>query len=355
MKVSIIPANELSRDLVDRWSALQQANDSLANPFFCPEFVQHTAAVRPRTEVAVLEDRNGVNGFFAYERNGRHSAQPVGSRMSDFQGMVATPELEVDARQLAKHCRLSRWNFDHVLVSQPAWGPFTWRVADSTFADISNGFEAYRKLRTSMGGDELTQALRKSRKIAREVGPLRLEWHTDDNSVLKALLKWKSEQYLRTGLSDIFSFPWVNELVDRIRTHQSPQFSGVLTALYVGDRLLAAHFGMRSKYVLHYWFPAYEREFQKYSPGLLLLIEIAKAAETVGIRKIDFGKGDEQYKRSFMTGSTQVGEGCVERRAWSLRRSLYHTREWLKKSPLRGPVAASANWTRPLRGWLAMR
>jgi CelD/BcsL family acetyltransferase involved in cellulose biosynthesis len=69
---------------------------------------------------------------------------------------------------------------------------------------------------------------------------------------------------------------------------------------------------MRSREVLHWWFPAYAPRFAPYSPGILLLLRIARAAAAAGIRAIDLGKGDSRYKSSLMNCTAPLAEGCVD-------------------------------------------
>ena len=94
-----------------------------------------------------------------------------------------------------------------------------------------------------------------------------------------------------------------------------------------------------------------------YSPGLVLLVEAARAAEALGIRRIDLGKGAKDYKSSFMSGAIPLAEGCVAVSPLvRLVRSGWHrTRSWMRSSRLGGPARVAARWTRSLRGWLAFR
>ncbi len=106
----------------------------------------------------------------------------------------------------------------------------------------------------------------------------------------------------------------------------------MLSLLYAGDQLVAGHLGMRSKRIWHYWFPAYDRRYAKYSPGLLLLLKMAQAAEDLGLEAIDIGTGLSLYKRRLMNASTAVAEGSVERPSCvkALRGARRRLGRWLK-------------------------
>jgi CelD/BcsL family acetyltransferase involved in cellulose biosynthesis len=118
---------------------------------------------------------------------------------------------------------------------------------------------------------------------------------------------WKSDQCRRTGVFDFFQLSWTRELVARILSEDTPHFAGRLSALYAGDQLLAAHMGMRSERVWHWWFPVYDQAAGKYSPGGILLLRVAEAAAAEGALALDLGKGDDPYKQSFADSDAPIG------------------------------------------------
>jgi CelD/BcsL family acetyltransferase involved in cellulose biosynthesis len=87
----------------------------------------------------------------------------------------------------------------------------------------------------------------------------------------------------------------------------------VLSTVYAGEHLLAAHFGIRSGEVLHWWFPVYDPQFSSLAPGWILLRELVGAAPELGVNRIDFGRGDDEYKRRAKTGDMSVAQGVVTR------------------------------------------
>ena len=110
---------------------------------------------------------------------------------------------------------------------------------------------------------------------------------------------------------------------------------------------------MRTPEVFHIWFPAYHPEFAKYSPGLILLIEMAQHCAAAGIERVDLGKGSQRYKKSFASAAIPLAEGVVTRQP--LRRLLggswYRGRRWLRNSPLRPAVQAPKRMVRKLHYW----
>jgi CelD/BcsL family acetyltransferase involved in cellulose biosynthesis len=104
---------------------------------------------------------------------------------------------------------------------------------------------------------------------------------------------------------------------------------------------------MRSGRLLHWWFPSYDPEYQKYSPGMIVLFQTVEAISAAGIQCIDLGKGDEPYKRSVATGSIELGEGFVEHR--SLMASVCSLRRLADTHLPRQGIGAFLRL--PLRAW----
>jgi len=293
---------------------LQQANGALDSPHFCPEFVRLVAEERDQIEVAVLQDSAGPVGFFPYYRDRADVGRPVAGSFSDFQGIICSSALQWDPLELLRECDLSAWFFDHLLASQAPMCKHHLATSLSPYLDLSAGFEAYRAERRKAGSDELREVLRKSRKIEREVAPLRFEPCSQDKKALDVLVRWKREQLQSLGLQDCFSEHWVLPMLERVALYRGERFSGMLSTLYVGDELLAVTLGMRSERVLHGWVTAFNRHYRKFSPGLMLIVKLAHAAESLGIHRIDMGRGNESFKRSFASGAITLAEGALDRR-----------------------------------------
>jgi CelD/BcsL family acetyltransferase involved in cellulose biosynthesis len=339
MKIRVLSANDLSREHWQQWDALQRSEPALASPFFRPEYTAEVAAVRDDVRVAVIEIGGETAGFLPYQQRHR-AAWAVGGRLNDFQGPILPVNLDFSPMELIRGCGLAAWEFDHLLTDYAALKPHHRLVEPSTYVDLSGGFECYQARRKKLGGREPKQTLRKQRKFEEEVGTIRFEYHTTDRDVIRQLVMWKSEQYRQSGLVDIFSLDWTLPLLQRLIHSQGEHFEGILSALYAGDQLAAVHFGLRSGAVFHMWFLTYNRELSHYSPGLVLLVELLKAASARGVRRVDFAKGHSQMKDTFHTNVAQVAEGRVDSRpvASALWTPYLRMREAVRSSSLRVPA-----------------
>jgi CelD/BcsL family acetyltransferase involved in cellulose biosynthesis len=346
MKVTLVPGRELGSDLVAAWTRLQAANPDLVSPYFHPEFTRSIAAVRSDVEVAVVEADGEMVALFPFQREHASYARPVGGIISDYQGLICAQDFQFSPTELLRGCRLDSWDFDHLVTSQSSLTPFHWSTDASPQIDVSRGYEAYVHERRAAGSEQIKKTYNLIRRIEREIGALRFIATSTDEEALGNVLRWKSDRYRNTGAIDLFVPGWIREAIYGIWERRTDGFSGALSLLYAGDRLIAGHMGMRSRSVWHYWFPAYDSRMAKYSPGLILLLKMAEHAPLKGIRIVDLGKGMDSSKARLMNASTLLASGRLELPSW---RSFYGVasralRHRLRKSPLGPPARAVVGW-----------
>jgi CelD/BcsL family acetyltransferase involved in cellulose biosynthesis len=347
---------QLTGDEIAAWRSIQRTERTLDSPYFRPEFTEAVSAVRRDVEVAVLTQAGHAVGFFPYQRTRRNSARPVGDALSDFHGLIAPASVSCDPLDLLRACRLSAWHFSHVASEQSAFKPYAWREVASPYIDLSQRFDGY------LAGKEnacrlMSEFRKKMKKLSRDVGPTRFVPQMELRSLFSTLLEWKSEQYRRTRLPNIFDHAWVRQVLDRIGQYEGTDFSPWLSVLYAGKTVAALNFGMRCRDILHSWFPAYNVDLAVYSPGFLHWIELMQAAESLGIRRIDLGYGPETYKQRLLNGASNVAEGVVDLRRANLlvRRMYWSSRQRLGQYRIAGPARAPLRLIRRVRHWLDLR
>lgn len=311
MKISCIRAADLDTALCMRWRELQAADPALANPYFSVQYTQSVAAVRDDVFVGVVEADGVVQALFPFQRKSAAVGGPVGGRLSDYQGIISGKGFVCDAEKLLRACQLKIWDFDHLLAAQPTFQCFAKSQAESPIVDLSGGFQTYLGQRKAAGSQRLVQLQRKVRKFAREVGDLRFEADSRDPRAFAAIIRWKSEQCRRTGVPDFMSWGWPCAILEKIWDRNTPEFAGILSVLWHEEDIVAAHFGMRSGSVCHWWFPTYNNVYARYSPGGILLLKLAETLAACGVRQIDLGKGEDSYKTAFATASVALMEGSV--------------------------------------------
>ncbi len=299
MRADLAHPGELGPDDVSGWRGLQQADPLLASPFLGPSFARVVGSVRADARVAVLE---GGSGYFGFHRGRGRVGSPLGRTLGDYQALVAPRELTWTPRELVRACSLRSYAFDHAIVAQTPW---------RSSARLVERSPVLRLERFDPGEDMPSEAARKVRRLEREGEP-RFVWHDAAPDALATLVRWKRDQYQRTGVYDIFRHTWVRELVDRLHAAAEPDLTAALACLYDGDELIGAHLFLRAGAVLHSWMPAHDPGRAKQSPGIVLLRAIVLDAPGRGVRVIDFGKGTQRYKLRFANDAIEVGTGSVQ-------------------------------------------
>jgi CelD/BcsL family acetyltransferase involved in cellulose biosynthesis len=325
VRIRVVRPGELGPGDIVSWHSMQSSTASLANPFLSPEFAIAVGEFRPAARVAIFSEGSSPVGFFPFEQRRFGAGVPIAAGLTDCQGLIHAPGLEWDARDLLRACRLSVWRFDHLAAGQSPFERYRVTVRPSPIIDLAGGFDSYYE-KLSIRSPQLCRNVeRKARKMAREVGQLRFVPDSRDESVFRALMAWKSEQYQRTAQVDIFARPWVAGLTEALFSVRNNHFGGLLSVLYAGDVPVAAHFGLRSEHVLAHWFPAYDTSFGNYSPGLIMHMRMAEFTPSAGIQVIDMGTGIQRYKEELKSGEIFVGVGTVTRR--SLLAAAHRARE----------------------------
>ncbi|MCA2223220.1 GNAT family N-acetyltransferase [Nonomuraea aurantiaca] len=339
MRVTLAHPRELGAPELSRWRALQEGHAAFDNPFLSPEFTITVGELRDMVRVAVLYDGPDIVGFFPFERHPMGIGKPVAAGLTDAQGLVHAKDLEIDPRRLIKQCGLSVYEFDHLVAGQPLIAGRHERHP-SPIIDLREGHGPYTEFLRLHSSKTYKTTLAKSRKLQRDVGPIRHDYATTDPAPLHTLLGWKTDQYRRTGRTDRFAQQWIVELVERLLATQTEGFAGVLDMIYVNDLPMAGHFGLRTRTTLAGWFPAYDTHYAKYSPGLIHHLAMAEQAAGSGIQVIDMGRGEKEYKEKLKNGEFQVAEGRVATVGaasavhWLLRVPARKTRATVLANPL---------------------
>jgi CelD/BcsL family acetyltransferase involved in cellulose biosynthesis len=354
--VRTLAPHELTEGDRSAWADLQRQNPLFDSAFFSPDFTELIGSVREDVEVAVMHEAEQVVGFFPFLRTKSNTARPVAGRLTEFQGPICRGELAWEPSALMRMSRLRAWYFDHLPMSHPSLACHAWGTVPLPCIHMDGGFPHYED-QVHRRGRTIEQIHRKARKLAREVGPLRFELHTHEERVFATLLQWKSEQHRRRDQAQILTYPWILALLERVRCHSSDRMNGVLSALWAGDQLAAVHLGLRTPRVLHVWFPTYNRALEQHSPGLIMLLHMAKHAAADGVTRIDLGTGDERYKQQLKTGDIPLLVGGVDLRMGrkALRRNWYALNQWVRRSPYREYLEIPLNTTRRYRQWLGFR
>jgi CelD/BcsL family acetyltransferase involved in cellulose biosynthesis len=316
--------DQLTNEHIAAWLAAQAHDPTLDSPYYHPLFARTVHEAELDVDVAVELDEGGTAiGFLPVHRRGP-LAVPVGAPAADFQGAIRATTSIATVPRLMAALRVRRLAFDHVPVTATDFAPFAETTRPSPYLDVSDGLDGYLSRASRSGKDNMAQARRRARKAERELGTLRFVADSTDPDLLDRVIALKRDQYAATGARDYFADRRHVRLMHDLLRVRTADFAGALSAVYAGDRLVAAHFGMRSAGVLHWWFPVYDPALGGFAPGWMLLRELVIAAPELAVRRIDLGRGEDEYKRRAMTGVTEVSQGLVT--DGSVRSTLWQMR-----------------------------
>jgi CelD/BcsL family acetyltransferase involved in cellulose biosynthesis len=310
VKITVVHPRDLGEPEVKRWRDLQLADPELGNPFLAPEFTLGVGRLRDDVRVAVVEEGAGAVAFFPFQRGRLGIGHPIGFGLTDLQGIVAAPDLDLDARVLLRACGLGVWDFDHLLAHQKMFAPYQTVRRVEPVQDLRGGFAAFEGEMRQNASKSYRSIRYKERKLGRQVGEVRYVFASEDDADLRHLMALKSDQYTRTGRTDRFARPWI---VDLVRHFHEIGF-GVLSVLWAGDERVSANYVLRNGTMMAGWFTAYDTRFAKYSPGMIGHLRMAQDCAEAGITEIAMGRGGKQFKEVFKSREIIIAEGRVARR-----------------------------------------
>lgn len=311
MKTTLVAPHELDAGCIERWEQLRGANPVYASPFYSPYFARIVGAVRRDAQIAIFEQQGEIVGFLPFHRIRGRIAKPIGGHLNDYQGAILASWVALADPGLLESAGITAYDFDH-LPWQLGRGAISAKADQvSPQMDLTGGYDHCVAAKGESWKRGYRDMARKARKLEREIGPVRFEFAVHSPPVFECHAAMRNALYRRMGLPEDFCAGWQGEVLRALRSADFLDFRGVLSVLYAGAQPVAAHFGLISRGVLHWWFPAYELSAQRYSPGLQLIDHCARQAADQGIDTIDFGKGEDRYKALFADTGVAMLKGSI--------------------------------------------
>lgn len=295
------------------WRDAQAATPHLRRAFFTPGFARACGEAWPGARVAVFRQGGDIVAFFPFQFVGMIErqvglAERIGGGMSDHAGLIARPGFRIAPDVMLRMAGIGAMFVDHLTEGQEAFGLAAEESRPGHVIDLAAGPEAYFATLAAANKGFLADTERRMRRLEKEHGAASFTFSDAPTwSEVQSLIDAKRAQYARTGAGDSFADPAKLALVRALVAAADPDCRPVLTTLAAGGRVLARHLGLLHAGHLSYWFPVYDPEAQKVSPGRMLLWETIRAADRHGVIWIDRGEGDNQAKQDFSTGVQLFG------------------------------------------------
>ena len=311
MKPAVIRFRDMSDELIELWKSYCRAQAAYQSPFYWPQFTSAVAKIRDDVRIALFERKGEVVGFLPFHLTNSGAGKPIGGELNDYQGPILAPRVQMSPAELLQAACITSYDYNHLPVSFTKLSASAHSQSISPQMDLSEGYDAFVERKDSRWTKAKREMRRRYRKTEKDIGPIRFQYHTDSSKIFAQHTAMKNSLYARAGTRFRIKDDWIGRVLELLRNTQDEEFSGVLTTLHAGDRLLASHFGLRTKCTWHWWFPAYDLEAYKLGPGINLVDQCAMAATGKGISLIDFGRGDGAFKLLFADTQVDLCEGAI--------------------------------------------
>lgn len=306
LTVEILPPSELGRRDIDVWLQIQADQPVFANPLLGPGFALAVGRVRGDARVAVFRRDGRAVGFFAHHRRPGGFGRPIGAPFSDYQAVVAEADAFGPGDNVVALAGLKAFRHNG-LIDPHGLFPTVERIHEAFSIELDGPAEAYLEALRAASAKRFKNYRRLRNRLA-EVGPLSLRAN-GDIADLNTLLRWKSEQFVRTGTQDVLRPAWVMALMHDLFGADEALMTGLMLTLHAGDRLVGGHFGVRQGDIYHPWIASMDPDLAACSPGNALLDQAIRAMPGLGLRVYDLGVGHDHYKRPYISTVKGVSSG----------------------------------------------
>ncbi|MEX2176393.1 MAG: GNAT family N-acetyltransferase [Pirellulaceae bacterium] len=252
----------------------------------------------------------------------------------------------------AKYSHLDAFWFDHLLSAERlatlAAAAERRFFVHPLFQDIPHyklripATEAEFKLLRSP--DSVKKIQGRERALARAAGEVRLvelrseaEWQPYEQRMVELMNETWQARLLGHGFS-----------MDELRPVGARGWLRVFLLL-AGEQMAAVAICYEGMETLVYEKIGYAQAHSKHSPGTLLLYRILEKARADGLRFIDFGEGEAEYKRQLANLTLRVAGCLVVRKSISLRTLFLLNSGWRKAIAAAGAIAKRTGWTKRLK------
>ncbi|WP_292056216.1 MULTISPECIES: GNAT family N-acetyltransferase [unclassified Brevundimonas] len=312
LSVEIRNLADLSAEEGVQWNKWARADPDLSSPYFRWEFARTAGPICPGSAVAVFKRDGRIVGYYPHQRRGG-TVQPLAAPMNDYHGVIGPREDKPSMQEAA------------ALIGAPRFAAAAW-IGEAPQAMLRNhsvvsvvpdegGFDAWYARRRKAFPKYFKDKERSRRGLDGAFRAVEIEIELHDHALLKRLIIEKSEQYRRTGHHDIFACGWTGDVLHALMDCRGEDgFGASMAVLRVDGRVVAMEYSMHAGRHFHLWFPVYEQEVARWSPGIVLTQETIRLGSERGYRIFDYGVGvGGNYKKYYDDGGLVTVEGVVAR------------------------------------------
>lgn len=323
----------LDRLEVDAWNGALDASKECDSAFYSHGFALACEEAGFDARVTLAFDEAGVpTGFLAFQKRPGIDGlcglgERVGGGMADYCGplLAATAEGAAEPSDFYSASGIKFFEISHAPARVAGHGE---DLVDDEYGPVTQMPDGFGPWWEKFGEEKKSRASdlgRRQRKIEREFGPLRLVLEADKiGTLLDEIIEEKCRQYRSRDAHDVFESDQNRRLLHHLAARDDPRCTLVVSTLHAGETWAASHIGLRCGSVLHYWFPVFNEDLKRSSPGRLLILEMLRAMPGSGLDLLDYGLGESRTKlefandmRPFVKGAWRAkGAGGLLAKSW---------------------------------------
>jgi CelD/BcsL family acetyltransferase involved in cellulose biosynthesis len=300
--------SQLTEAELKAWTEFFVADTGLDSGFYSPGFALACEGAFGAAQVCIAYQVDGQPiGFFPFQRKSGLEgvlgmAERIGGEMSDYSGLVLRDPGTLKLGDFCSAADLGRFDINHSPMRPPDVNEDIVEDQGGPVTDLKGGFDAWWAVYQGQSKSRASDLGRRRRKLEREIGEISFTLESGKTSeLLDRIIDEKCEQYRRRGARDIFENGTHRALIHALAKREDAYCQLIVSELYAGDVLAASHIGLRCGDVLHYWFPVFNEDLKRTSPGRILILEMLRAAPSAGISLLDYGLGESRTKAEFST------------------------------------------------------
>lgn len=310
MAIELLHPSELSARDEAAWQAICAAEPRFSSPLLTPGFARLVGEQRRSARIAIVRKGRSAVAFFPYLIGFQGKARPIGAPFSDYHGVVAARETEIDINGLMRAAGIRRWAFSGLVDPANRFEMANSGTQEAYLISLGDGGAAeHLEMVRARSPKRFKNWRRLEHKLERDHGALTITAPDTDPEAFELLIKWKREQLHRSGLQDVLRAKWIRGMMESALTQSDPAFGGLMITLRVGGRPIAAHFGTRSGDVFHPWLAGFDPAFTEYSVGNTHFNRAIAAMDRLGLKHYDLSTGSDHYKHCFSSHVLPVAYG----------------------------------------------
>ncbi len=148
-------------------------------------------------------------------------------------------------------------------------------------------------------------SLLRHERALRKLGDVSIEHFETADAVaalLPALFDQHVERWAGTDSPSLFLKPHNRRFYEVVTRELAASRELLYSAIKLNGRVVAQHFGLRSRDSLLWYKPAFDVSLKRVSPGEVLLKSLVEYAVARDCRELDFTRGGEAFKARFASG-----------------------------------------------------